>query len=152
MIVVQQVLPGEMGKGSEFGLVCPYHAWTYEYNGKLKFAPGMRETKNFNKSDFRLEPVRCSIFHGFVFVCLSKDAPTLEDNLGAITTPQCPCIALLNSNSSRISLSDMMLGVANARHDGSYTGDLPSKLRPWFGEDGAAKDMVSDLHTCLSSH
>ena len=67
--------------------MCPYHAWTYEYNGKLKFAPGMRETKDFNKSDFRLEPVRCAVFHGFVFVCLDKTSPPLEETLGPIPTP-----------------------------------------------------------------
>ena len=49
-----KVLPGSKGTGSSIGLVCPYHAWTYEYDGRLKYAPGMEATKNFDEEGVRL--------------------------------------------------------------------------------------------------
>merc|ERR1740138_1164934 len=64
-----KILPDGIGSTSEIGLVCPYHAWTYDYNGDLLFAPGMKATQDFDQSGMRLTPVRLARFHGFVFVC-----------------------------------------------------------------------------------
>jgi phenylpropionate dioxygenase-like ring-hydroxylating dioxygenase large terminal subunit len=85
-----KVVQGLKGQGSIVGLVCPYHAWTYDYDGKLKWAPGMDASRNFDEDQVRLAPVRVEIFKGFVFVNVSDDggggggkgAPSLRDCLG----------------------------------------------------------------------
>jgi len=77
-----KVVPDGKGKGSALGLVCPYHAWTYDFDGTLKWAPGMQHTKDFDEWGVQLAPVRLDEFHGFVFICVSAEAPPLLDSLG----------------------------------------------------------------------
>ena len=81
-----KVVPGNKGRGSEIGLVCPYHAWTYDYNGKLKWAPGMDASHNFDEDQIRLTPVRVETFKGFVFVNVSDhddgSVLSLRESLG----------------------------------------------------------------------
>jgi len=77
-----KVLQDTKGTGAKVGLVCPYHAWTYDFNGKLKWAPGFNKTKNFDETNIRLAPIRVETFHGFVFVCDDHSVPTLRKRLG----------------------------------------------------------------------
>ena len=58
-------------KGTSARLVCPYHQWTYDLDGKLVFARQMAE--NFNKEDFGLKPVACESVGGYIFICLAKE-------------------------------------------------------------------------------
>merc|ERR1712137_1532448 len=77
-----KVVPDGKGKGSKLGLVCPYHAWTYDFNGQLKWAPGMKDTEDFDEDEVRLAQVRLETFHGFVFICVDEDAKDLTSCLG----------------------------------------------------------------------
>ena len=77
-----QVVQDSHGQCSKIGFVCPYHAWTYDFNGKLKWAPGMDDVEGFDESVIQLAPVRVEFFHGFVFICSNDDAPSLEQNMG----------------------------------------------------------------------
>ena len=54
-------------------LVCPYHQWTYELDGKLLFARQMGE--DFDKAQHSLKPVHCETIGGYIFICLA-DEPT----------------------------------------------------------------------------
>ena len=54
--------------------LCPYHAWSYGLDGKLKAAPQMDETAGFDKADYPLNQVRMEIFMGFLFINLDKNA------------------------------------------------------------------------------
>ncbi len=58
-------------KGASARLVCPYHQWTYDLDGKLVFARQMDE--NFKKEDFGLKPVACESMGGYIFICLDKE-------------------------------------------------------------------------------
>lgn len=58
-------------KGSSARLVCPYHQWTYDLDGKLIFARQMAET--FNKEDFGLKPIACESAGGYIFICLARE-------------------------------------------------------------------------------
>ena len=77
-----KILQGSLGRGSSFGLVCPYHAWSYDFDGKLLWAPGMDQSHDFNEDEIRLTPIRVETFHGFVFVNVSTTAPPLLECLG----------------------------------------------------------------------
>lgn len=58
-------------KGTSARLVCPYHQWTYDLDGKLVFARQMAD--GFNKEDFGLKPIACESAGGYIFICLAKD-------------------------------------------------------------------------------
>ncbi len=54
-------------------LVCPYHAWTYELDGRLSGVPGKSDYPGLDTSQLGLAPVDQEIWQGFVFVRLADD-------------------------------------------------------------------------------
>ncbi|MEX2207185.1 MAG: aromatic ring-hydroxylating dioxygenase subunit alpha [Myxococcota bacterium] len=68
-------------------LVCKYHAWTYDFEGRLV---GFPEAKNFPhdaKDDCpALKQVCCDTWGPFVFVRLSERGPTLREHLEPIAS------------------------------------------------------------------
>ncbi|MCA8880633.1 MAG: aromatic ring-hydroxylating dioxygenase subunit alpha [Rhodobacteraceae bacterium] len=63
-------------KGSVPKLVCPYHQWTYELDGRLLWAREMGP--DFNPKENGLRPVHCREVAGLVFVCVAETAPDFE--------------------------------------------------------------------------
>lgn len=65
-------------------LQCPYHAWTWDLEGKLKATPYFDGTRGgdqkgrFDKDIYGLAPVRCGVWHHWIFVNLAGNAPDLE--------------------------------------------------------------------------
>jgi len=59
--------------GNAVKLVCPYHQWTYETDGRLLWARDMGT--DFQPSQHGLKPVHCEIAAGMVFICLAQTAP-----------------------------------------------------------------------------
>jgi phenylpropionate dioxygenase-like ring-hydroxylating dioxygenase large terminal subunit len=74
------------GVGNTRILLCPYHAWTFELDGRLKACPEMHEAEGFARDDFRLMPFRTEVWQGFVFVNLDGAAGPLGDGLLAMGT------------------------------------------------------------------
>lgn len=62
------------GTGNRRLLVCPYHAWAYELDGRLRKAPGADRVPGFDTAGICLTPVRLEIFCGFLFVNLDATA------------------------------------------------------------------------------
>lgn len=58
-------------KGSAAKLVCPYHQWTYDLDGKLQFARHMSE--DFDPSQHSLKPVAIESVAGYIFICLADE-------------------------------------------------------------------------------
>jgi glycine betaine catabolism A len=58
-------------KGISARLVCPYHQWTYDLDGKLLFARQMGP--DFDPSSFALKPVACETVAGYIFICLAAE-------------------------------------------------------------------------------
>ena len=63
---------------------CPYHAWAYDLDGNLRASPhfggtGLHDTEGFDKKSNGLVPVRTHVWHDWIFVNLSGDAPDFED-------------------------------------------------------------------------
>ena len=75
------ILLGERCRGAR-SLVCPYHGWTYAMDGALRRAPhfgGYRRLPDgFRPEEFGLKPVRCGVWHDWVFVNPDENAPDLE--------------------------------------------------------------------------
>ena len=67
-------------------LVCPYHAWTYELDGRLRARPhfdgaGQHGTKQEHRTGPGLVPLRFGVWQGFVFVNLDGEAPDFEEHM-----------------------------------------------------------------------
>jgi Rieske 2Fe-2S family protein len=65
-------------------LRCPYHAWTYEWDGSLKIAPFTEGLEDFDAGCFGLHPVRLAVVEGLVLLDLSGEAPPPEAHIGAL--------------------------------------------------------------------
>jgi glycine betaine catabolism A len=63
-------------------LVCPYHAWSYGFDGELKSSRHMDGVEDFDTSCWGLIPVRIASVGGLVFVDLSGEAPDVAEHLG----------------------------------------------------------------------
>ena len=61
---------------------CPYHAWTYDLDGRLIGAPHMDEVPHFRKEDYPLHAVAADVWDGHVFINLDPAAPPLATQLG----------------------------------------------------------------------
>lgn len=59
------------GEGCTKEIVCPYHAWTYTTDGKLKKAPQMAGIKNFNRETLSLKEIPLKIWNKFVLLDFS---------------------------------------------------------------------------------
>jgi len=58
-------------------LVCPYHAWTYELDGRLTGVPDSASYPGMDKSRHGLVPVAMEIWRGFIFVRLKDEGPSV---------------------------------------------------------------------------
>jgi Rieske 2Fe-2S family protein len=63
-------------------IVCPYHAWTYDLDGRLVATPRRMETSDFRFADFPLYGVAVDQWGGFVFINLGADPAPLADSIG----------------------------------------------------------------------
>lgn len=57
-------------------ITCPYHAWSYELDGRLRAARASERVAGFDKSEFCLKPVRIEEYCGYLFVNLDPEAPS----------------------------------------------------------------------------
>jgi Rieske 2Fe-2S family protein len=63
---------------------CPYHAWTYDLDGRLIGAPHMDDVPHFRKADFPLLGVHADEWDGHVFLNLSERPEPLAAQLGSL--------------------------------------------------------------------
>jgi phenylpropionate dioxygenase-like ring-hydroxylating dioxygenase large terminal subunit len=72
------------GRGHCAGrIVCPYHAWSYDLDGRLTSLPQRGEFSDFSREAYGLKPVETEIYKGFVFVRLKPGLPGVAEMLGA---------------------------------------------------------------------
>ena len=75
-------LPGGIAGGR---ITCPYHQWTYDFDGHLLAAPHLSGEPGFDRSQFSLYPAAVECWGGFVFLNLSPaGAAPLAAQLGGI--------------------------------------------------------------------
>jgi Rieske 2Fe-2S family protein len=73
----------EQGRFARQRVVCPYHAWTYDLEGRLVGTPRRMETPDFRAADYSLYRLAADSWGGFVFVHLGEDPPPLARAIGA---------------------------------------------------------------------
>lgn len=60
---------------------CPYHAWTYDLNGKLVAAPNLTKMPDVGRTDYGLVSVAVREWLGYVWVCLAENPPSFEEEV-----------------------------------------------------------------------
>ena len=66
------------GKGNTSGIICPFHSWSYNLEGRLKGAPNMDDAKSFKKDEISLKEFHSEVRLGLCFVHFENN---LEKNL-----------------------------------------------------------------------
>ncbi len=77
-----RLLSGE-GKCSR-NIVCPYHAWAYNYEGQLISAPRLKQCADFVASDHGLTPVRTEVWQGWIYVTANADLPPVAQHVAEL--------------------------------------------------------------------
>jgi choline monooxygenase len=72
------------GEGQCRALVCGYHGWTYDLEGRLERARDFGEAADFDDADFGLLPVQVDRWAGMAWVNLDLSAPPLRIALGRL--------------------------------------------------------------------
>jgi glycine betaine monooxygenase A len=70
-------------------LVCPYHQWTYDHQGRLLASRGMPE--EVKSSDLNLHAVAAREVAGLIFICLATEPPDFSraaEALESLAAPQ----------------------------------------------------------------
>ncbi|WP_277209905.1 aromatic ring-hydroxylating oxygenase subunit alpha [Isoptericola croceus] len=60
---------------------CPYHAWTYDLDGKLVAAPNLTKMPDVDRLEYGLRKVAVREWLGYVWVCLAAEAPPFEESV-----------------------------------------------------------------------
>ena len=62
-------------------IVCPYHSWSYRLDGRLRNAPGFKDTEGFDADEFGLAELRLVDWHGWLFVDPSGQDADFADHV-----------------------------------------------------------------------
>jgi phenylpropionate dioxygenase-like ring-hydroxylating dioxygenase large terminal subunit len=77
-------LVAESGHCEKGRFVCPWHGFTYDLSGKLRFAPMKNAFEPDRIEGLRTPPVRVEEYAGFAWLCLTNDGPDLREYLADI--------------------------------------------------------------------
>ena len=84
-VCLHRAMPLVEGAGNARRLVCPYHNWTYELDGRLRAAPMMDGVTDFEPAQCRLPELRLETWNGFIFVNRDEQAQSLAPQLSGLT-------------------------------------------------------------------
>jgi phenylpropionate dioxygenase-like ring-hydroxylating dioxygenase large terminal subunit len=73
-----RLLDGPTGK-CKGAIVCPYHAWSYGYDGRLNAVPFRENFPDLDLARTGLVPLELEVFLGFVFVRQQPGGPTVAE-------------------------------------------------------------------------
>ena len=145
-------------KGNAPKLVCPYHQWTYELDGRLLYARDMGA--EFRPAEHGLKPVACRDAGGMVFICLSETPPAIDRFVETATrylAPQRLAEAKIAHESTIIEKGNWKLVIENNRECYHCGGSHPSLCRTYSdnprmtameGPDAASPDILAHWQRC----
>lgn len=68
------------GKGHCGPIICPYHAWAYNTEGRFCGARGLNLVADFDRAEANLKPIKVEVFAGLVFANLDDAARPLAES------------------------------------------------------------------------
>lgn len=144
--------------GTTMKLVCPYHQWTYELDGKLLFARDMGP--DFKPADYGLKPVACREAGGMVFVCVADNPPSFDavaEQMNSYMAPSGLADAKVAFSSTIVENGNWKLVLENNRECYHCGGSHPSLCRTYSdnprmtameGPDSASPDILAHWTRC----
>ena len=72
------------GQGCAQQLVCPYHGWTYDLDGKLRKAPRLGAVKEFDRHQYGLRPIAWEIWGPWIWLNFSENPQPLSQQLAPL--------------------------------------------------------------------
>jgi glycine betaine catabolism A len=106
----------EAGRGQRSWIICPYHQWSYDLDGRLANAPRMPDT--FDRAQHGLRPIHVESLAGSVYVCLADDPPAFEpfrSQFAPLLAPHNLANAKLAFESTLVERANWKLVMENAR-------------------------------------
>jgi Rieske 2Fe-2S family protein len=100
-----RICSGESGQAVR--LICPYHQWTYDLDGRLIGAAMM--PSDFDRSAHGLRLVHVQTLGGTIYVCLAKTAPDFADVRRAIE----PALALHDLGGAKVAAKSTIVVKGN---------------------------------------
>ena len=67
-------VPVASGCGNKRNFSCPYHAWTYDLQGKLRAAPYMGKSTMTSVDGRQLKPIRLALWRGWIFINFNDES------------------------------------------------------------------------------
>jgi Rieske 2Fe-2S family protein len=95
------------GSGRSSKLICPYHKWTYELDGRLIGAARM--PPDFRMEDHSLSPIRVELLAGCIYVGITNDAPDFNPFRDAVK----PFLAPYHLAEAKVAFESTMIEKAN---------------------------------------
>ncbi|MDO1583226.1 aromatic ring-hydroxylating oxygenase subunit alpha [Rhizobium oryzicola] len=95
------------GAGRSARLVCPYHQWTYELDGKLIHANSMPE--DFDPSSHALQSFHVRVVAGAIYICLASQPPEFDAFAGCLE----PMLAPMGLESAKLAHTEIYVEKAN---------------------------------------
>ena len=144
--------------GSAPKLVCPYHQWTYDLDGKLLYARDMGD--DFDASKYGLKPVHCVDLAGLIYICLAAVPPAINDlakNLMSYLAPSGLADAKVAHSSTIIEEGNWKLVMENNRECYHCGGSHPSLCRTYSdnplmtvmeGPNAASAEILAHWKRC----
>ena len=77
-----RVCVARSGSAAGGGFTCPYHAWSYGLDGRLRTAREMPAA--FRREDVGLKALQVQVLEGLIFVSFAADPPSLDDATRAL--------------------------------------------------------------------
>ena len=134
--------------------VCPYHAWSYDLDGKLLAAP--RTADDFEKDQYSLKRVQLEEFHGLLFINFddAADFAPARDDLDAPFAPYGLSDAKIAHRQNYRIDANWKLAVENfcecyhcvpahSEYSVAHSGARPDKVDPEM-----LADVMSRVETC----
>jgi phenylpropionate dioxygenase-like ring-hydroxylating dioxygenase large terminal subunit len=141
-------------KGSTPKLVCPYHQWTYELDGRLLFARDMGP--GFDASQYGLKPIACAQAGGLVYVCLADSPPAIEpflEKAGRYLAPHRLDQAKVAFESTIVENGNWKLVIENNRECYHCAGSHPELCRTYPDRPGfTSMDESGAMEPAVTAH
>lgn len=144
--------------GQTQNLVCPYHQWTYDLEGKLIFARDMGA--DFNPEAYGLKKVHCVDLGGLIYICLADVPPPVAELARTALSYLAPSgltDAKVAHSSTIVENGNWKLVIENNRECYHCGGSHPSLCRTFSdnpliaamdGPDSASPEILAHWERC----
>ncbi|MFK7861663.1 MAG: aromatic ring-hydroxylating dioxygenase subunit alpha [Granulosicoccus sp.] len=141
-------------KGSVPKLVCPYHQWTYELDGRLLFARDMGP--DFDLARHGLKAIHCRIAGGLVFICLADSPPdfsSFESHSSEYLAPHILHEGKVAFESTIVEAGNWKLVFENNRECYHCAGNHPLLCRTFLDDPAAINNGIEEVqHPLFIAH